>query len=210
MDLLAQLASSLGHRAEAANRAAAALCRQRPALLADIAAGLASDDAALAGDCAEVMTMVAESDPDLVAPFAPRLASLLAHTASRPRWEAMHALALVAALKPRLIARLLPTLEGLLRRDPSVIVRDYAVEAIAVYAGAGPAAAERAFAPLRAALALWDGKHAARALRGLAHVAARAPHRAPEVRALAYTHLGAGRGVTRQAARALLRAMERR
>jgi hypothetical protein len=59
--------------------------------------------------------------------------------------------------------------------DASTIVRDYAVDAVGAYAGTSRAAAEAAYPILQAALAAWGGKHAARALQGLAQVAAAAP-----------------------------------
>jgi hypothetical protein len=208
--LLAQLSSQLGDRTEAANRAVAALCLDQPALLAEIAGALNEPDAALVGDCAEVLTKVAEQNAGLVAPYAEQLVPLLDHATTRVRWEAMHALALVAALQPRLIARLLPSLRDKLHHDRSTIVRDYAVEALSVYAGAGKAAAEKAFPLLKEALTVWDGKHAARALRGLARVAERAPRHAAAIRALAYDHLSAGRAVTRTAAKAVLKSTEHR
>lgn len=206
--ILAQLSSQLNERTESANRAVAAACLEQPALLKEIAGALTEADAALVGDCAEVLTKVAEVDPSLVAPYAAALAPLLSHPKTRVRWEAMHALALVTPLVPRLIGARLPLLQSLLREDRSTIVRDYAVEALSAYAGTGRAAATRAFPLLRAALGLWDGKHAARALHGLVRVAQRTPQQAPAIRALAYDQLASGRAVTRKAAQALLQATE--
>jgi hypothetical protein len=208
MSVLARLSSQVGDRTEAANRAVAAECLQQPGLLADIVAELNGPEAALAGDCAEVLTKVAEAAPELVAPYAPALAPLLGHKATPARWEAMHALALVAGHAPRVMARLLPELARLIQHDHSMIMRDYAVEALGNYAGSSRAAAESAYPLLRLALHQWEGKHAARALNGLTQVAGRLPGRAGEIRALAYAQLSAGRGVTRKAARALLKATE--
>lgn len=206
--ILAQLSSQLNDRTEAANRAVAEQCLRQPELLKEIAGALVEADANLVGDCAEVLTKVAETDPGLVAPYAEKLVPLLAHATTRVRWEAMHALALVAGRTPKLMHKLLPQLQALLRQDKSTIVRDYAVEALAAHASTGKAAAERAFPLLAEALTVWQGKHAARALNGLAHVAAQAPQHAAAIRTLAYAHLGAGRGVTRKAAKALLKSME--
>jgi len=69
MSILDGLSSSLGARSEAPNLQAAARCLAQPALLKELAAGLSGPDAALAGDCAEVLTHVAETRPDLVAPL---------------------------------------------------------------------------------------------------------------------------------------------
>jgi hypothetical protein len=208
--VLHQLSSQVGDRSEAANRAVAAQCVKHPELLKEVADALPGTEAALVGDCAEVMTMVAQVDPGLVVPYVEKLVPLLGHATTRVRWEAMHALALAAGQVPRLITRLLPQLHARLRDDSSTIVRDYVVEALAAYAGTGQAAAERAFPLLAEALTLWGGKHAARALRGLARVAEKAPQHAAAIRTLAYAQLGSGRGVARKAAKAVLREMEGR
>jgi hypothetical protein len=206
--LLAQLSSQLGDRTEAANRVVATQCLKHPELLKDIAGALMEADAALVGDCAEVLTKVAETDPGLVVAHAEKLAPLLAHGTTRVRWEAMHALALVAGLTPKLMTKLLPQLQEKVRKDNSTIVRDYAVEALAGYAASGQAAAERAFPLLAEALTVWDGKHAARALNGLARVMEKAPQHEAAIRTLAYSQLDAGRGVTRKAAKAVLKMMD--
>jgi hypothetical protein len=208
--VLHQLSSQVGDRSEAANRAVAAQCAKHPELLKEVADALGDANAALVGDCAEVLAKVAEVDPGLVVPYVEKLAPLLRHATTRVRWEAMHALALAAGQVPRLITRLLPQLRELLRTDSSTIVRDYVVEALAGYAGAGKAMAEKAFPLLAEALTLWGGKHAARALHGLARAAEKAPQHAAAIRTLAYGQLGSGRGVARKAAKALLREMEGR
>ena len=210
MNVLSQLSSQLGDRTEAANRAVAAQCLRQPELLKDIAGALADANAALVGDCAEVLTKVAEVDPGLIVPYVEKLVPLLGHATTRVRWEAMHALALAAGLAPRLITRLLPQLQERLRQDSSTIVRDYAVEALGGYAGSGRAAADRAFPLLAEAMTAWLGKHAARALNSLARVAQQAPQHEPAIHAMAYAQLGAGRGVTRKAAKALLKTMDSR
>jgi hypothetical protein len=206
--VLTQLSSRLRDRTEAANRAVAAECLKHPDLLKEIAGALGEADAALAGDCAEVLTKVAEQDPALVAPYAEKLAALLDHKATRVRWEAMHGLALVAGRTPKLIGKLLPQLHVKLRTDTSTIVRDYVVEALSGYAAASPAAAEKAFPLLAEAISVWQGKHAARALTGLARVAEKAPQHEPAIRTMAYAQLGAGRGITRKAAKALLKSLD--
>jgi len=197
MRRLVPLASERGERTEAANREAAALCLTEPALLDEVVALLAEADLRLAGDCAEVLTMVAQQRPEWVAPHAPVLAPLLGSRNTRVRWEAMHALALVAHLAELDLDRL----AGLLRSDVSVIVRDYATEALAASAVGRPAAA---LPYLKEALLLWDGKHAARALAGLANVARSAPALAPEMWAIARPYTDHGRGVVRTAAKRVL------
>ncbi|RPI91854.1 MAG: hypothetical protein EHM39_14155, partial [Chloroflexi bacterium] len=73
MSILSQLSSQTGDRTEASNKEVAVICLQMPDFLAEIAASLGSKDAALAGDCAEVMTQVAQERPELVAPFADQI-----------------------------------------------------------------------------------------------------------------------------------------
>jgi len=142
MGILDQLSSQIGDRTEEANRKVVALCLARPVLLAEIAAGLTSNDAALIGDCAEVLTKVAEAWPELVVPHAKALTMLLNHKTTRVRWEVMHALALLASSVPKVIAPLLPRLKEILHSDSSTIVRDHAVDTIGNYAMTGKRAAQ--------------------------------------------------------------------
>lgn len=201
MSDLGPLSSQIGQRSEAANREAAGRCLANPALLEEVAFGLGHGNAAVVGDSAEVMTMVAQAAPRLVAPFAGRLVPLLEHNATRVRWEAMHALALVAGLRPEVIAGLLPRLGTLLATDASVIVRDYATEALGNFAGSGPTAAEQALPYLRQALEVAGGKHAGRTLDGLAKAVGAAPGLTGELVPLAERYLDHERGVVRKAAR---------
>jgi hypothetical protein len=205
MSDLGPLSSQIGQRSEAANREAAARCLANPALLEEVAFGLGHKDAAVVGDSAEVMTMVAQRAPELVAPFAERLAPLLGHKVTRVRWEAIHALALVAGLRPEVIAGLLPRLGELLATDASVIVRDYATEALGNFAGSGADAAKQALPFLRLALAAAGGKHAGRALEGMAKAAETAPGLAGGLVPVAEQYLGHERGVVRKAAKGLMK-----
>ncbi|MFU8770802.1 MAG: hypothetical protein ACNA8H_00110 [Anaerolineales bacterium] len=145
MSILDQLSSWVGDRSEAANRSMATQCLQNPALLSDIGYGLNSEDADLLGDCAEVMTMVAKQKPVLILPFCKQLLSLLDHNMIRVRWEAMHAVSLIARLIPQTIEDNLYLLRNLIQEDVSVIVRDHAVDAVGHYAGVGMAEAEKAY-----------------------------------------------------------------
>jgi predicted transcriptional regulator len=208
MDILNQLSSQAGDRTEASNRRVVAQCLTKPALLAEIAEGLQSKDAALLGDCAEVMTEVAKEYPEWVVPYAEALVVLLAHKKARVRWEAMHALALVASLAPGLMASLLPRLAEMLRSDSSVIVRDHAVDALGNYAQTSPEAAWATCPYLKEALGVWKGKHAARALNGLSNVVSSAPELAGKLRALSQRYLDDRRGVVRKAARGLVQVAE--
>lgn len=206
MAIVDRLSSQIGDRTEGSNRQVSDRCLSKPEYLDEIAAGLKADDAALAGDCAEVMTMVAESQPGLVAPHAKALASLLGSKNTRVRWEAMHALALVASLQPKVIAGLLPRLTEIIKTDVSVIVRDHAVDAVGSYAKTGRKAAQAARPILTLALTGWDGKQAAHALAGLANVACTDPGSTEELREVGRQFENHRRGVVRKAAKALVKA----
>jgi hypothetical protein len=115
----------------------------------------------------------------------------------------MHALALSAADASQTIETLLPALAEIVRSDPSIIVRDYAVDAIAGYAATDSLAAEKAYPLLSEALTVWEGRHAGHALRGLTHVAAQAPARRAELKAIAVQYASSEKAVVRKAAKEL-------
>jgi hypothetical protein len=209
MSILNELSSQAGDRTEQSNLKVAAQCAARPSLLDEISGGLNGTDAALAGDCAEVFTEVAKQAPDLVVPYAKSLTGLLAHPTTRVRWEAMHALALIARLAPDAIAPILPRLGEMIRDDTSVIVRDYAVDAVGSYAATSPKAARAAYPILMEALTVWDGKQAAHALNGLAHVASAVPSLDNELLATGIRYHDSGRGIVQKAAKALIKAIEK-
>jgi len=208
MSILSQLSSQVGDRSEYSNRKVVMQCLEDPELLAEIAEGLKHKNAALVGDCAEVMTQVAEQHPEWVAPYAHCLAPLISHRTTRVRWEAMHALALVAAYTSTEIAALLPTLAELIRTDPSVIVRDHATDAIANYAATSKPAAEQAYPLLNEMLIAWSGKQAGHALKGLTNVAMLVPELRAELGTIAEEYSHEGRAVVRKAAKELLKAIE--
>lgn len=205
MSLLNQLSSVVGDRTQASNRRVAEKVSADPSLLREIAQGLSSPNVKLVGDTVEIFTMTAETRPEAVAPYIPRLAPLLASKDKRVRWETMHTLALVARHAPQPIGRLLPKLAEAIAKDPSVIVRDYAVQALSEYAATGPKAARAAFPHLVRALTAWDGQHAAVALEGLGKAAEAAPALAPKVITLAERYEDHVKSKMRQTARRILR-----
>jgi hypothetical protein len=205
MSILNQLSSQLGDRTETSNHKVALQCLEHPELLGEIAAGLDEPVAALVGDCAEVMTKVAQDHPEFILPYVDLLPPLLVNKYTRVRWEAAHALSLVATRTPGIISSLLPLLMDKLRTDPSVIVRDHAADTIASYASTGQAAAECAYPLLKEILTLWDGKQAGHALLGLAHVARQLPEKHAELLLVAQEFSHSSRGVVRKAAKALLK-----
>lgn len=208
MSIVERLASSQGLRTQEANAAVATECVAAPDLLHEIAGSLASKNNRLAGDCAEVMTKVAESRPDLVAPFAQELRGLLGHTNGRVRWEAAHALALVADLVPDLMERELKAFTRIILTDTSVIVRDYLIDAVGAYGARGHAEADRVFSLLRETLLAWGGKHAARGLASLGAIAAAQPLLASDVAELARAFRTHARPSVRAAAKVAVRSAE--
>jgi hypothetical protein len=207
MSLLKQLSSQTGDSTEASNRRVVVQCLDDPELLTEIAEGLRSSNARLVADCAEVFTHVAEYHPEWVAPYSNQLSPLLNHKHTRVRWESMHALALVVDFTPFTIQTLLPKLTEMLQTDQSVIVRDYATDAIACYASTGTSAAEAVFPLLVDMLALWNGKQAAHALQGMVHVAEQLPEKCPELHLIAEEYSHSGKPVVRKAAKALQKAL---
>lgn len=204
MSIIQQLSSQVGDRTEEANREAAAQCLTDPSLLPEIAAGLHSPNVALIGDCAEVLTMVAAQRPDWIAPYAAELATLLTHKNTRARWEASHALALVAHLAPAVVAPLLPQLAETLHKDKSTIVRDYTIDMLGNYGRTSTSAAQATLPLLQESLALWDGKHAARILTALAQLAERLPSRSAEIQAIGQRFTDHPRSSVKKAAKQLL------
>ncbi|MBN1424727.1 hypothetical protein JXA88_09225 [Candidatus Fermentibacteria bacterium] len=208
MSVVDRLASSQGLRTQEANSAVALECTARPELIPDIVGGLTAGSNLLAGDCAEVMTKVAETRPDLVAPHAEALCALLGHTNGRVRWESAHALALIAPFVPEVIERELDAFRKIISADKSVIIRDYIIDAVGAYGRSERDAAERAFPILRETLAAWEGKHAARTLVALGRLAATHPALGGEVAGLARDFLTHARPGIRKAARAALKSAE--
>lgn len=208
MSILAELSSSIGERTEDANRAAAEKVRNNLQLLDDIAQGLTSSDANLVGDCAEVITLIAEDHPGAVVPYLSYIPDLLKSKKTRVRWEAMHTVLFVARQVPAQIEAWLPLLTDAIDKDTSVIVRDYAVRAIGEYAATGKEAAHKAFPHLLKAVSAWDGKQAHHALNGLQYVVALDPSLGSKVCEAAVPYTSHKKAVVRKAANALLKMME--
>jgi len=204
--IIERLSSRRGERREGANMAAAEECILNPSLLDEIAAGLSSEDARLAGDCAEVLTMTAKTRPELVATHAEAAAAARTHKAGRVRWEAAHCLALVAQLRPDLLVPLVPAFMETIRRDESIIVRDYSIDILAGMASAGEEGAGAVVGPLVESLGLWGGRHAGHALAGLGNAARFLPRRKEEIRAVIMPFLSSDKGAIQKAARKALKA----
>lgn len=175
MSVLDELSTSLGVRGNDPNKAVAQKCLEHPEHLKDLLPVLCGKDKNISADAAEVMTEVSNARPELVAPYAKYLVQLIRHKNNRTRWEAMHAIANVAHLQKELVQGLLPDLLDIVEKDASVIVRDYAVDAVSGFASADASAAKEAFPVLLQMLRAQDERHAGRALEGLIRVIALQP-----------------------------------
>jgi hypothetical protein len=207
MSITSQLSTQTGDRTEASNRKVTGMCLENPDLVDEIAVGLKSRDAGMLGDCAEVMTLVAQVEPDVVAPYAKLLPPLLTHKKARVRWEAMHALGLIAHQVPKEIEKILPRLDELIHSDSSVIVRDWAVQTVGNYAGTGKKAAGKALPILINSIPVREYRHAHHALKGLKEVARLIPESRIELEKIGMEFMESKRGVLKKAAKDLLRAI---
>ena len=206
--ILQYLSSQIGERSEHGNRKAALLVLENPSLLDDIRKGLLQKDADLCGDCAEVCTMVAEQDPELIAPLADNLISLLTHKNTRVRWESMHAMALITPFTPGLIADALPTLESIFRNDKSTIVRDYAIIAAGNLAQVGTAYAKLAYPLLNLSLTLHATKQAKHGLDGFRKSAIHLQDKKTELEEIAEIYMQSPRPSIQGAAKSLQKTLK--
>jgi hypothetical protein len=206
MNILSLLSSQAGDTTQDSNVQVAELCIESPERLSEIAAGLGVlDKPKLVGDCAEVMTKVAEHSPHLILPYADKLMPLMTHKVTKIRWEAAHALALIAHLISEKVIDALPQLQRMLQTDSSVIVRDYVIDMIACAAKTGEQEARVVFPVLKEALALWSGRHRGRVLEGFFHVLEAAPGLAPDIVESAGAYFGDSKAAVQKAAKKLVK-----
>ena len=168
----------------------------------------ATDDPGMLGDCAEVMTMVAQVEPDLVAPYAELLPPLLDHSKARVRWESMHALSQIAGIEPKLIEKILTKIDHIIHNDKSVIAKDCAVRAVSNYAGTGKKAAKKAYPILMKSIPVRDNRHAHHVIKGLIEIAHLMPETRDKLEKIGMEFMDVKRGVLRKAARKLLRVVD--
>jgi len=205
--ILQYLSSQIGQRSEQGNRKVALLILDDPTLLDDIKIGLLQKDTALIGDCAEVCTMVAEREPELIVPLGEILFSLLEHKNTRIRWEAMHALALITPFVPQLTSAALIKLEFLFRNDTSTIVRDYVIIAAGNLAQIGFEQAQLAYPLLTLSLTLHGTKHAKHGLDGFRKSIIYLPDKKTELEDIAQIFSQSPRPSIQAAAKSLLKSI---
>ncbi len=167
MSLLYQLSSMKNERSEQGNRTVASLIYENPEFIREIIQALQSKNIALLGDCLEVCTMVAENDPQLIAPYMDQIIQFNNHKNKRVRWEAIHAIALISPYNPDEIIKHWENLTAKFLHEKSVIVRDYIVVCAGNLAGTKLSNALLVYPFLIDALNAHNTHHAKLALEGL-------------------------------------------
>lgn len=207
MSILQQLSSQTGNRSEQPNRKVADQCIKHPELLLEIVAELKSKDAKLLGDCAEVMTFVAETNPELVSIYFNDLHPLIKHKNGRVKWEAMHAISLIAHLVPDHIFSILVELDDILHKEQGVIVRDYATQTICNFAQTGKDAAGIAYPVMNEILHFWGERHASRVIESFAKLYVLLPGLKNELISVVSEYENSSRGIIKKAVAKLKKAI---
>lgn len=205
MGIIQELSSQVGERGGKANGKVAQKCLENVSILAEVAEGLTNIDHKIVADCCEVFTEVAKHKPVLIVPYADRLPAMLSHKNGRVRWEAMHCLALSAALIPDVISPQIKMFEDIIKTDTSIIVRDYAIDGLGNFAKSGQNAARMVYSVLKESLTLWEGRHAALALEGLLKVLSSLPELKGEIIPLVNQYIDHPKGSVRKAAQKLIK-----
>jgi hypothetical protein len=180
-----KLSSQTGDNTQSANVGVAEECSKKPSLLNAIVETLKSKDKKLAGDAAEVITMVAQKAPELITKYSKELFEQIDHKSTRVRWEVMHSISLIADRVPHEIDTIYHKLEDIMKSDKSVIVRDYATDAFGKYASTGKKEAQKAYATLKENLKTWEERHATRVMEGLMMVYKSLPDTKAELQQIA-------------------------
>lgn len=175
MPIINELSSQIGDKTEASNRRVAERCLKTPALLDDITRSLDSNNQKLVADCAEVLTIVSETHPELITPYIQDLAPLLDHTYTKVRWEATHTLAQLASTNGSAIQPLLEPLMRMALSDKSKIVQDYATVTIGNYGSSDKKAAVESLPLLARILDIEGDRQAVRVLDGMSKLLATDP-----------------------------------
>lgn len=207
MTILAHLSSQTGDKTEASNKAVAALCLNDPKLLKEVSSGLSEKNTNLVSDCAEVMTLVAEKNPKLASKYLSEILPLIHHKKTKARWEAMHAISLMAHLVPDVIESILLDLEDIIQKDNSTIVRDHTTEIISTYSGLTSHTANIGFPYLKLILNKWKDKHASRALEGMFKAYQVMPSLKKEILAYTLEYRDSPKGIAKKAANKILKAL---
>lgn len=167
---------------------------------------LRSEERATAESAAVRLHLAAAEHPEILAPFSHELLHALHHDEVRVRIEVTTALARLAEFAPKTMSIFLPVVHELLCEDPSMVVRDKALEIFMRYAKTGRGAAEKVFPYLRDALLLETlGKQTTKLLGGIADIAHLVPRFHKEILALGGRYASGVTSGLRNAAEHLLR-----
>ena len=209
MEILNQLSSRKGDKTEDSNKIVAEQCVANSRLLAEIATGLEDKDKKLQVDCIEVFTLVAEKKPECIIQYADNIIPLLCSKETKTRWEAVHTLSFIAANIPDVIFSMLPTLQSLIEKDKSTIVRDYAMDTVANYAKVSAETSEKAYEILKFALELWGEKHAKQVLIGFNYVLDNYTNCKAEIHSLVQPYLSANKKIVATEAKKIVKRIEK-
>ena len=204
-EILKQLSSQKGDKTEIANRLVAEKCIANPKTLAEIAIGFEDKDKKLQSDCIEVFTLVSEVKPEFVIPYAENILPLLYSKETKTRWEAVHTLSFIAEKIPEIIFSVLPTLQSLIEKDKSTIVRDYATDTVANYAKVSAETSEKSYELLKFALELWGEKHAKQVFKGFNYVLDNCPDFKAEIILLVQPYLSANKKIVATEAKKIIK-----
>ena len=209
MEILNQLSSQKGDKTEDSNRIVAEKCTAAPRLLAEIAIGLEDSDKKLQSDCIEVFTLVSEKKPEFIVPYAESIVPLLYSKDAKTRWEAVHTLSFIADKIPDIIYSILPTLQSLIEKDHSTIVRDYTIDTIANYAKVSAETSGKSYKILKYALELWGEKHAKQVFKGFHYVLDNCTEYKAEINSLVQPYLTANKKIAATEARKIIKRTEK-
>jgi hypothetical protein len=208
MEILNHLSSQKGDKTEIANRLVAEKCIANPKLLAEIAIGFEDKNKKLQADCIEVFTLVSEVKPEFIVPYADNILPLLYSKETKTRWEAVHTLSFIAEKIPDIIFSVLPTLQSLVEKDKSTIVRDYAMDTVANYAKVSAETSEKSYELLKYALELWGEKHAKQVFKGFNYVLDNCTDCKAEINLLVQPYLTANKKIVSTGARKIVKRTE--
>ena len=209
MEILNQLSSQKSDKTEISNKLVAEKCLANPKILAEIAVGLEDKDKKLQSDCIEVFTIVSENKPAFVVPYADNILSLLYSKETKTRWEAVHTLSFIAENIPDIIFSILPTLQSLIEKDKSTIVRDYAMDTVANYAKVNAETSEKSYELLKYALELWGEKHAKQVFKGFNYVLNNSSDYNVEINLLVQPYLSAHKKIVATEAKRIIKRIEK-
>ena len=206
--ILSKLSLQMGDSTQQSNENAALMCKESPGLLEQIAEGLGHKDLRLAGDCAEVMTKVAETHPRFVTPYAEQLLSAINHKNTRVRWESMHAVAFLSPLIPGRIIAALDIIQERMFTDSSTLVRDYSIQCLGNAASCGEEEARKILPILKKGLMELGDKYLSKLLSAMIGIAKVSPELAVEVLMYGYDYANHPISSVQKAAKKLVKAAQ--